>query len=326
MHYLKSERDDMESNKVSADYKVEIASSDQERTTLQLANHELTSTISRLKAELSGLEEEAQRYKQKCLILEPKLLETEAKLNKSKESLITHDDIQDRLNKRNLDLELELSELKNMLTRMEGNAAAHGLESSKIDNLTRAELNRTMTEWSVRLQNLLDNERSKLKSDGSSELTENSRLKVVELESKLKHEQLMHTVTKNQLRSLEEENMKLRKRLLQSKGNKKVFSSKSKEEMIREQIMQSEMRVAAQMGLPSTRLLGTTSLLTSAHSPLTLNNSTFRLSPSKLNTVDNFNGKSLLGSLGFTSPLQDRLNNTLSPDNSLRDDEIPSHG
>lgn len=61
---------------------------------------------------------------------------------------------------------------------MEGNAAAHGLESSKIDNLTRAELNRTMTEWSVRLQNLLDNERSKLKSDGSSELTENSRLKV----------------------------------------------------------------------------------------------------------------------------------------------------
>jgi len=88
----------------------------------------------------------------------------------------------------------------------------------------------------------------------------------------------------------------------------------------------TEMRVAAQMGLPSTRLLGTTSLLTSAHSPLTLNNSTFRLSPSKLNTVDNFNGKSLLGSLGFTSPLQDRLNNTLSPDNSLRDDEIPSHG
>ena len=34
------------------------------------------------------------------------------------------------------------------------------------------------------------------------------------MESKLKHEQLMHTVTKNQLKSVEDENMKLRKRIL----------------------------------------------------------------------------------------------------------------
>jgi len=37
---------------------------------------------------------------------------------------------------------------------------------------------------------------------------------IVELEGRLKHEQLMHTVTKNQLKSLEDENIKLRKRIL----------------------------------------------------------------------------------------------------------------
>ena len=79
---------------------------------------------------------------------------------------------------RNLDLELELSELKNLVSRMEGNSAALDLESSKIDNLTRAELNRTMTEWSSRLQSLLDNERGKQRGDGGTLTPEQSKLRV----------------------------------------------------------------------------------------------------------------------------------------------------
>ena len=47
-----------------------------------------------------------------------------------------------------------------------------------------------------------------------------SHVQVIELEGKLKHEQLMHTVTKNQLKSVEDENIKLRKRLLLS-GSKR---------------------------------------------------------------------------------------------------------
>ena len=56
---------------------------------------------------------------------------------------------------------------------MEGNSAANSLASSKIDNLTRADLNRTMSEWSVRLQTLLETERSKQKAgdlDGHSKM------------------------------------------------------------------------------------------------------------------------------------------------------------
>ena len=104
-----------------------------------------------------------------------------------------------------------------------------------------------------------------------------------------------------------------------------IFSSRSREEMIREQILQSEMRVASQMGLPSTRLLGTT-LLGTGSSRLGLNN-TIQLSPNKYSgRGDNFNSMNLLGSLGFTSPVQqDRLNNSLSPDNSLKDDDSHSH-
>ena len=79
---------------------------------------------------------------------------------------------------RNLDLELELSELKNLVSRMEGNSAALDLESSKIDNLTRAELNRTMTEWSSRLQSLLENERGKQRGDGGQLTPEQSKLRV----------------------------------------------------------------------------------------------------------------------------------------------------
>lgn len=80
---------------------------------------------------------------------------------------------------RNLDLELELNELKNLVSRMEGNSAAtaQDLESSKIDNLTRAELNRTMTEWSVRLQTLLENERGKHRGDGQ-QTPEQNKMKV----------------------------------------------------------------------------------------------------------------------------------------------------
>lgn len=107
--------------------------------------------------------------------------------------------------------------------------------------------------------------------------------------------------------------------------------------MIREQIIQSEMRVAAQIGLPTTgtsRLLGNTTLLGNSalfsgtqSSKLGLNNtSTLRLHPNTFNRTDNFNGMSVLGSLGFTSPpIQDRLNNTLSPDHSFRADNYQSH-
>lgn len=80
---------------------------------------------------------------------------------------------------RNLDLELELSEIKNLLTRMEGNSAANDLASSKIDNLTRAELNRTMSDWSGRLQTLLESERGKLKTgDCDSQLHAQLKMRV----------------------------------------------------------------------------------------------------------------------------------------------------
>ena len=101
-------------------------------------------------------------------------------------------------------------------------------------------------------------------------------------------------------------------------------SNRSKEELIREQILQSEMRVAAQMGLRSNRILG--SSLINSTSRVGLNN-TVHISPSKLNgRGDNFTGMNLLGSLGFTSTVSaDRLNNSLSPDNSLREGDLHSH-
>lgn len=64
---------------------------------------------------------------------------------------------------------------------MEGNSAAQDLESSKIDNLTRAELNRTMTEWSVRLQTLLENERGKHRDGTTPQTPEQSKIKVFSL-------------------------------------------------------------------------------------------------------------------------------------------------
>ena len=68
--------------------------------------------------------------------------------------------------------------MKNLLSRMEGNAATSEVDSSKIDNLTRAELNRTMTEWSLRLQTLLESERSKQKL-GDDREPESSKIKVM---------------------------------------------------------------------------------------------------------------------------------------------------
>jgi len=66
-----------------------------------------------------------------------------------------------------------------MVARMEGNSAAQQeLESSKIDNLTRAELNRTMTEWSTRLQTLLESERHKKGTDGASPNLDQNKLQV----------------------------------------------------------------------------------------------------------------------------------------------------
>lgn len=104
----------------------------------------------------------------------------------------------------------------------------------------------------------------------------------------------------------------------------KCYSNKSREEMIRDQILQSEMRVAAQMGLPSTRLLGTALLSGTGRPGLNNISTTLHLSPDKFNRDDNFTGMSVLGSLGFTSPMQSRLNNTLSPDNSFKDDDTHS--
>ncbi|XP_067930296.1 early endosome antigen 1-like [Watersipora subatra] len=355
LHYLMREKDDLESVNTSANYKVDmyqqevatlqnensalqeqlssqksviesrsrrqteqqkgqIESYEKETARLQSANQTLVSNMERLKGELTSLKETRQSQKEKLMNTEQKLLETEAKLHKSEQVLITHDEMQDKLNKRNLDLELELSELRNLITRMEGNSAANNLAASKIDNLTRADLNRTMSEWSGRLQTLLENERSKQKS---GEADDDAKIKTLELEGKLKHEQLMHTVTKNQLKALEDENMKLRKRILGA-GSKRTPSSRSKEEMIREQIFQSEMRVAAQMGLTGSRLLGTT-LLNSAHiSRLPLNN-TLNISPNKLSARgDNFAATNVYGSLGFSSTAaHERLNNSFSPDNSL---------
>lgn len=78
---------------------------------------------------------------------------------------------------RNLELELELNELRNMLSRMEGSNSANELDSSKIDNLTRAELNRTMTEWSSRLETLLGAERGKT-TTGDDNYSDTYKLKV----------------------------------------------------------------------------------------------------------------------------------------------------
>lgn len=106
-----------------------------------------------------------------------------------------------------------------------------------------------------------------------------------------------------------------------------MFCSKSREEMIREHILQSEMRVASQMGMPTTRLLGTALLNGTQSLRGNLNHSLLSTSPSKLGSRgDNFSGMNLLGSLGFTSSVaQDRLNNTFSPDDSVAEDDIHSH-
>jgi len=71
--------------------------------------------------------------------------------------------------------------------------------------------------------------------------------------------------------------------------------------------MESEMRVAAAMGTMDSTLLSTSNF-----SPF-YGTSTLR------STHGKHAGMSLLGSLGFTSP--ERLNNTLSPNNSLGEDD-----
>ena len=106
------------------------------------------------------------------------------------------------------------------------------------------------------------------------------------------------------------------------------YSGKSREELIREKIMESEMRVAAQMGMsnPGTMTAGLTGLLTTTGTFLPANSSRYHplnISPSKYNkATDAYGGMSLLGSLGFTSPRHDqRLNNTLSPNNSFGEED-----
>ena len=107
-----------------------------------------------------------------------------------------------------------------------------------------------------------------------------------------------------------------------------AYSGKSREELIREKIMESEMRVAAQMGMsnPGTMTAGLTGLLTTTGTFLPANSSRYHplnISPSKYSkATDAYGGMSLLGSLGFTSPRHDqRLNNTLSPNNSFGEED-----
>lgn len=69
-----------------------------------------------------------------------------------------------------------MTELKNLVSRLEGNST-RDIDSSKIDNVTRAELNRTMTEWSQRLQSLLENEKLGKQKPGD-ELNQSDKIKV----------------------------------------------------------------------------------------------------------------------------------------------------
>lgn len=105
-----------------------------------------------------------------------------------------------------------------------------------------------------------------------------------------------------------------------------LYSGKSKEELIREKIMESEMRVAAQMGLsnPGTMTSGFTGYLNSTLMPnYSPRYHPLNISPNKFSkTTEAFGGMSLLGSLGFTSPgREQRLNNTLSPNNSYGEED-----
>lgn len=67
---------------------------------MQSANQELGTNVERLKDQLKSSEESTQQYKQKSLSLEQRLIETETRLNKAEQSVMSHDDIQERLNKR----------------------------------------------------------------------------------------------------------------------------------------------------------------------------------------------------------------------------------
>lgn len=73
---------------------------DKDRQRLQTSNQELSAHVERLKDQLSSRNDDAQTYKQKALVLEQKVLETETRLNKSEESQMSHDNIQDKLHKR----------------------------------------------------------------------------------------------------------------------------------------------------------------------------------------------------------------------------------
>lgn len=90
--------------------------------------------------------------------------------------------------------------------------------------------------------------------------------------------------------------------------------------------MESEMRVAAQMGLsnPGTMTSGFTGYLNSTLMPnYSPRYHPLNISPNKFSkTTEAFGGMSLLGSLGFTSPgREQRLNNTLSPNNSFGEED-----
>ena len=60
----------------------------------------MLSSIDRLKDQLKSSDEDCQRLKQKLLVVEQKLIDTESRLNKSEQSVMSHDGIQEKLNKR----------------------------------------------------------------------------------------------------------------------------------------------------------------------------------------------------------------------------------
>lgn len=73
---------------------------EKERSKLQTVNQDLTSAVEKLKDQLSSRVEEVQKFKHQATVLEQKLLDSENKLHKAQDSMMSHDDIQDKLNKR----------------------------------------------------------------------------------------------------------------------------------------------------------------------------------------------------------------------------------
>lgn len=56
--------------------------------------------MERLRSQLASRDEDVQKYRHQSTVLEQRLLETEAKLNKAEDSIMNHDDIHDKLNRR----------------------------------------------------------------------------------------------------------------------------------------------------------------------------------------------------------------------------------